>query len=84
MSKQLSIKGWGRRGDMMATHHACVCKLLPCYTGFGDQLKDDQQLFLQLLLECGSSYIRVDKASPYWCAEHSSIKLCHVNLNIYE
>ncbi len=35
-------KGVGRRGDMMAKHHAWVNELLPGYTGFGDQLKDDE------------------------------------------
>ncbi len=28
--------GVGRRGDMMAKHHAWVNKRLPGYTGFGD------------------------------------------------
>ncbi len=33
----------GRRGDMMEKHHAWVSKLLPGYTGFGDQFKNDEQ-----------------------------------------
>ncbi len=41
-SIKLSIKGWRRRSDMMAKHHAQVNKLLSCYTGIGDQLNDDQ------------------------------------------
>ncbi len=35
--------GVGRHGGMMAKHHARVNKLLPGYTGFGDQLKDDER-----------------------------------------
>ncbi len=44
----LSIKGWRRRGDMMAKHPAWVKKRLPCYTDIGDQLKDDQHPYNKL------------------------------------
>ncbi len=45
---EVSIKGVGRRGDMMAKHHALVNKLLPCFTGFGDQHKDDEHPYNKL------------------------------------
>ncbi len=38
----------GRRDDMMANHHAWVSKVLPGYTGFWEQLKDDERPYNKL------------------------------------
>ncbi len=49
MQLNLSIDyGVGRRGGMMAKHHAWESKLLPGYTGFGDQFKDYERPYNKL------------------------------------